>query len=247
MRSGKPCYVTVKPAKTESMGHVVIDRRAFLGFGPASAVCTGRAVNAVRISGPVHDRARLTIEACEAGKDVWVEAPVCLSLEDGVRMIQAARRHRRVVQAGTTLRSAPSWQHARALIRRGDLGRIAFVRMTGGNRVHLIDAVQFAFGEISPLSVVAQGCGKVRIATLHYAGFIASWEDGPAESVTFHGAHRTLTVGQDEARAAHWRNFMDCVRSRKTPVSDIATSVRSTAIELALRSHHSPGNLEISS
>jgi predicted dehydrogenase len=194
---------------------------------------------------PVDRRPQLTIEACRAGMDVWVEAPVCLSMDDGMRMVDAARRYGRIVQAGTAMRSAASWQNARDIIRRGDLGRISFVRMTGARRVHLIDAVQFAFGEATPLSVAAQGGpGKIRLATFCYPGFVASWEEGACETVSFHGSHATLTVGREDSRACHWRNFIECVRSRRKPVSDIETAVRSTATDLAVLNSHSPWNLE---
>jgi hypothetical protein len=239
-----------KPAKTESMAHVVTGRRAFLksgviGFG--AALFSGAPI--VRITAPVEQRASLTIEACRAGMDVWVEAPVCRSLEDGMRMVEAARRYGRVVQAGTFMRSGASWQNARDTVRCGELGKISFVRMTGRRRVHMIDAVQFAFGEVEPLSVTTQsnGPGRIRLATFRYPGFVASWEQGTAETVSFHGSHATLSVGCEDSRESHWWNFMDCVRTRRRPVSDIETAVRSTATELALLNSHSPWNLEASS
>jgi predicted dehydrogenase len=234
------------------MAHVVTGRRAFLQAGLGAAVFAHGLSDGVYIAGPVGRRAQLTIEACRAGKDVWVEAPVCTSMEEGLAMIEAARRYRRVVQAATVRRSAAEWQRAREVVRRGELGEISFCRMVGADRAHLVDAVQFVLGDAVPLSVEAQGSGPdaMRLATFHYPTLIASWENIPAaaEAVTFHGAHATLTVGPSDGRLAHWRNFVDCVRTRRVPVSDIESCVRSTAAcldaELALRSL---SKLEVSS
>src|SRR5437867_501768 len=57
-------------------------------------------VDAVVISTPDHWHALQTIHACEAGKDVYVEKPLSLVVEEGRRMVEAARRHRRVTQVG---------------------------------------------------------------------------------------------------------------------------------------------------
>src|SRR4030042_5186944 len=48
-----------------------------------------------------------TIMACQAGKDVFVEKPLSLSIWDGRKMVEAARKNRRIVQVGTQSRSAP--------------------------------------------------------------------------------------------------------------------------------------------
>jgi len=48
-----------------------------------------------------------TIMACQAGKDVYVEKPLSLSIWDGRKMVEAARKYNRVVQVGTQTRSAP--------------------------------------------------------------------------------------------------------------------------------------------
>ncbi len=66
----------------------------------------------------------LTILGCEAGKDVYVEKPVCLTIEEGRAMVNAARRYGRVVQVGTQQRSMPVFQKAIDLVRSGKLGKI---------------------------------------------------------------------------------------------------------------------------
>src|SRR5207245_639096 len=89
-----------------------------------------RAVDAVVISTPDHWHALMTMMACAAGKDVYVEKPLTLFVREGRWMIDAAKRHQRVVQVGTQQRSGPHYQRARELIRNGYLGKVSSVRMS---------------------------------------------------------------------------------------------------------------------
>lgn len=65
-------------------------------------------VDAVLIATPDHWHGPMVMEACEAGKDSYCEKPVTNSIEVGLKMIEAARRYKRVVQVGLQQRS---WQH----------------------------------------------------------------------------------------------------------------------------------------
>jgi predicted dehydrogenase len=81
-------------------------------------------VDAVFIATPDHWHALMTIMACEAGKDVYVEKPACLTIEEGRAMVRAAERYGRVVQVGSQGRSqAAAWQAA-SYIRNGQLGTV---------------------------------------------------------------------------------------------------------------------------
>jgi predicted dehydrogenase len=88
------------------------------------------AVDAVVISTPDHWHALMTMMACAAGKDVYVEKPLTLFPHEGRWMIDVARRHRRVVQVGTQQRSGPHYRRARELIQAGHIGPVSSVRMT---------------------------------------------------------------------------------------------------------------------
>jgi len=85
-------------------------------------------VHAVVVSTPDHWHALMTMMACAAGKDVYVEKPLTLFVREGRWMIDVARRTHRVVQVGTQQRSAKHYQRARELIKDGHLGRIVSVR-----------------------------------------------------------------------------------------------------------------------
>src|SRR5258708_15044879 len=80
------------------------------------------------IAAPDHWHALATVWACQAGKHVYVEKPVSHNLVEGRRMVEAARKYKRVVQAGTQRRSAPHYLSAAEFLRSGKLGKVPFVR-----------------------------------------------------------------------------------------------------------------------
>jgi predicted dehydrogenase len=86
-------------------------------------------VDAVVIATPDHWHALATIWACQAGKDVYVEKPVSNNVWEGRQMVAAARRNKRIVQAGMQNRSAPYNIAAKQYIQSGRLGNVEFVRV----------------------------------------------------------------------------------------------------------------------
>jgi predicted dehydrogenase len=85
-------------------------------------------IDAVVIATPDHWHAVQTIDACNAGKDVYVEKPVSLTVYEGRQMVQAARRNQRVVQVGTHRRSGKLYAQAAELVRAGKLGKVTVTR-----------------------------------------------------------------------------------------------------------------------
>jgi predicted dehydrogenase len=88
-----------------------------------------RHVDAVVVSTPDHWHALMTMMACAAGKDVYVEKPLSLFIREGRWMLEAARRYKRIVQVGTQQRSGPHYQKARELVQSGRIGQVVAVRM----------------------------------------------------------------------------------------------------------------------
>ncbi|MBX3443399.1 MAG: Gfo/Idh/MocA family oxidoreductase [Planctomyces sp.] len=84
-------------------------------------------VDGVVITTPDHWHARMTIDACQAGKDVYCEKPLSLTVAEGRRMVDAARQNARVVQTGSQQRSSPEFRKAVRLVRGGALGDIRTV------------------------------------------------------------------------------------------------------------------------
>ena len=86
-------------------------------------------IDAVVVSTPDHWHALMTIMACAAGKDVYVEKPLTLFVKEGRWMVEAARHYKRVVQVGTQQRSGSPYQKCLELIRAGHIGDLRSVRM----------------------------------------------------------------------------------------------------------------------
>ncbi len=293
-------------------------------------IIADKSVDIVCISTPDHWHAYQTVEACKAGKDVFVEKPICVTVEEGVQMVQAARKYQRVVQAGTMQRSGLHFQQAADIVRSGQIGKVTFVRTWnyGNSRpdgignppdgdppptldwdmwlgpapkrpynknrfgvdpkafshfrwfwdyaggmmtdwgVHWLDIVHMAIGEAMPRVITALG-GKLVLTdnretpdtiqvTYEYPGFIATYENrsgngqsmfGKGGGILFHGNEGTLYVDRsgyrvvpepnsplretevrsfNQMNVAHWNNFIDCVRTRQKPISDIETCQRSS-------------------
>jgi predicted dehydrogenase len=308
-------------------------------------IIADKSIDAVCISTPDHWHAYMAIEACKGGKDVYVEKPACVYIEEGEKMIQAARKYKRVVQAGTMQRSGGYFKKAAEIVKNGDLGEITFCHawqsgMTkkegqgnppdsdppegldwemwlgpapkvpfntnrwgiapnrwstfryfwdyaGGAMtdwgVHLIDPLHQCFDDPMPLAITALGSKfyvqdnletpDTMLATFHYPKFLASYESrtcnpmpmfgnyGAATSI--HGTEATLILNRGgcwvvpnrgskvqpvsfeknqemgEMNVPHWKNFLECMKTREKPMSDIETCVRSSSAcilaNLALR------------
>ncbi len=90
-------------------------------------ILADKSIDAVCISTPDHWHAYMTVEACKAGKDVYVEKPASVYVDEGQKMVEAARKYKRVVQAGTMQRSGGYFKKAAELVKSGILGEVTFV------------------------------------------------------------------------------------------------------------------------
>ena len=87
-------------------------------------------IDAVLIGTPDHWHVPMTIDACLAGKDVYVEKPLTHNLAEGQAVIDAQNKSQRIVQVGTQQRSMPQFQKANEIVRSGRLGKIHKVHLT---------------------------------------------------------------------------------------------------------------------
>ncbi len=85
-------------------------------------------VDAVVIATPDHWHAIQFIDACNAGKDVYVEKPLALTVYEGRKMVETAERTKRVVQVGIHRRSAKYLQEAAQFVREGGIGEVTVAK-----------------------------------------------------------------------------------------------------------------------
>ena len=81
-------------------------------------------IDAVVIATPDHWHALQTIMACDAGKDVYVEKPLTITILEGRKMVEAAERNKRIVQVGLQRRASKIYQDLAEQIQNGKIGRV---------------------------------------------------------------------------------------------------------------------------
>jgi predicted dehydrogenase len=84
-------------------------------------------LDAVMVETTTHARAWVTVLAMQAGMDVYIEKPMCLTIAEGRAMVNAARQLKRVTQVGTQQRSMPINNWASDLVKNGALGKVLTV------------------------------------------------------------------------------------------------------------------------
>ena len=107
---------------SERSGH------AIAGYDDMRRVLDDPAVDAVTFATPNHWHALGVILACQAGKDVYVEKPGSHNIEEGRKMVEAARKYDRVVQHGTQCRSSPNIVAGIEKLHEGVIGDVYFAR-----------------------------------------------------------------------------------------------------------------------
>ncbi len=124
----------VDPEIPQSLGQGYVPRMGETFDGPVARhkdfrrLLEQKDIDAVVISTPDHWHAIQTILAFEAGKDVYVEKPLTITIPEGRKMVEAAKRHGRVAQVGLHRRSSKLYEHIHGLIQRGDLGKVTLAR-----------------------------------------------------------------------------------------------------------------------
>ncbi|MGP0069986.1 MAG: Gfo/Idh/MocA family protein [Isosphaeraceae bacterium] len=91
-------------------------------------VLDNKSVDAISVATPNHWHALMTIWACQAGKDVYVEKPCSHNVHEGRIAVEAARKYNRIVQHGTQSRSDRRWAEAVLAIQSGQLGKLLVSR-----------------------------------------------------------------------------------------------------------------------
>ena len=94
-------------------------------YGDYRRVLERKDIDAVLITTPDHWHSQIMVDACAAGKDVYVEKPVSNTIPAAQRMVEAAQKYKRVVQVGLQQRSWPHFRDCCKMIQDGLLGPVA--------------------------------------------------------------------------------------------------------------------------
>ena len=89
-------------------------------------------IDAVVIAAPDHQHAIIAIAACKAGKDVYLEKPMTLTIYEGQQLVKAVRKYNRILQVGSQQRSSDEFITAATHAREGDLGQIHKIKVYVG-------------------------------------------------------------------------------------------------------------------
>jgi predicted dehydrogenase len=119
----KPSYLDLAERKARDKGHDAPRR-----YADYRKLIEDKSLDAVVIATPDHWHALQMIEACNAGKDVYCEKPLSLTVVEGRKMVEAAERNKRVVQFGIQRRSVKFLAEAAAYVQSGALGKVTLAQ-----------------------------------------------------------------------------------------------------------------------
>src|SRR6185369_2827763 len=106
------------------------------GYSDFRKMYENKDIQGVVVATPDHWHALLTIMACAAGKDVYVEKPMTVFIDEGKWMVQAARKFQRIVVVGTQRRHGKGVAEARKVVESGKLGKIHSIRIAAHRNIY---------------------------------------------------------------------------------------------------------------
>ncbi|HYM12047.1 MAG TPA: Gfo/Idh/MocA family oxidoreductase [Bryobacterales bacterium] len=168
-------------------------------------------VDAVLIATPDHWHAAITIDALNAGKDVYVEKPLTLKIEEGPQIVKAARVNKRICQVGMQQRSGPHYLQAkREYFDSGKLGKITLARTWWhGNSYHLRKA---------PPSLATQ---PDNLDWARYLGPL-KWRDWDPQQYYNFRAYLDFGGGQVTDLFTHWIDVVHMFMGQDVPKSAVS-------------------------
>jgi len=142
-------------------------------FGDYRKLLEQKDIDAVIIGTPDHWHCLQMVDACAAGKDVYVEKPAANSIAECDAMVAAAKRYNRVVQVGQQQRSSSHWKEMATYLHAGTLGKIG--------RVHIWANFNYAAVSPKPDSAIPEGVdfetwlGPTPVKTFNEQRFHGLW------------------------------------------------------------------------
>jgi predicted dehydrogenase len=181
------------------------------GYGDHRKLLDQKDIDVVLIATPDHWHVPITIDALNAGKDVYVEKPLSLTIEEGPEVVKAARVNNRVCQVGMQQRSGKHYLQAkREYFDTGKLGKITLVRTWWhGNGYHLRRAPE----SLQQLP-----------ASLDWARFLGrlKWRDYDPQQYYNWRAYLDFGGGQITDLFTHWIDVVHMFMGHDVPKSAVA-------------------------
>jgi predicted dehydrogenase len=181
------------------------------GYSDHRKLLEHKGLNAVLVATPDHWHAATTIDALNAGFDVYVEKPLTLTIEEGPEIVKAARVNDRICQVGMQQRSGSHYLQAkREYFDKGRLGRVTLARTWWhGNTYHLRRA---------PASL------QTRPSNLDWARFLGplKWRDYDPQQYFNWRAYLDFGGGQVTDLFTHWIDVVHMMLGKETPTSAVA-------------------------
>jgi predicted dehydrogenase len=159
------------------------------GYQDFRRVLERKDIDAIFVPTPDHWHPLITILGCQAGKDVYVEKPVCPTVAEGRAMVEAARRYGRVVQVGTQQRSTPIFQKAIDIVRSGRLGQITSATAWVGVNAWGIGETPGPVPEGLDWDMWLGPAPKVPYSPERHYGFMGWWDYARGGQLTNWGVH----------------------------------------------------------
>jgi len=181
------------------------------GFSDYRRLVEMKDLDAVNISTPDHWHAPIAIDALNAGKDVYVEKPLTLRIEEGPMVVKAARVNNRICQVGMQRRSGPAYVEAkRDFIDSGRFGKLLMFRSWWHkNPVHVLRAP----AELS-----------VQPSNLDWARYLGSvkWRDWDPQQFWNFRAFLDFGGGQITDLFCHWIDVVHMYTGEDRPCAAVA-------------------------
>ena len=181
------------------------------GFSDHRKLLEHKDLDIVLIATPDHWHAECAIDALSAGKDVYVEKPLTLTIEEGPLVVRAARVNNRICQVGMQQRSGSHYLEAkREYIDTGKLGKITLARTWWhGNGAHLMKA---------PASIQQK---PSNLDWARYLGRVKWREYDPQQFFNFR-AYLDFGGGQVTDLFTHWIDVVHMFMNQEIPISAVA-------------------------
>ena len=181
------------------------------GFGDHRKLLDMKSLDAVLISTPDHWHSGCAIDALNAGKDVYVEKPLTLTIEEGPKIVKAARVNERICQVGMQQRSGSHYLQAKKeYMDTGKLGKVTLARTWWhGNGYHLRKAPEVL---------------QKKPSNLDWARFLGpvKWRDYDPQQYYNFRAYLDFGGGQVTDLFTHWIDVVHMFMGQDDPISAVA-------------------------